>query len=311
MEIDIDHILKNLGLDTELIALHFPKLFDPIGKPTQLGFTPREFFYWTDKKVIDIPKVVEGQSPWSRLNIFEILWIRTVQELRSFNIPFSPIVELKEKAFKNLFPVADQYKEMINISFDLIFNDPQLKGFAKSMIENSKEINNETSIKERILFTTWGGIITEILFQQKTIKLLVTKNKKKYEFLFDGALGQEIFEEEIQKAKGKTHLIINLRSIITEFITDPKFEILNEEFGLISQQEKELIKIIRDKKVSEVNIKRESNKDINYTATYKQELKNDEVLNIKRILRMNEYDVVKVTLRNNKHLYIENIKKNK
>lgn len=38
----------------------------------------------------------------------------------------------------------------------------------------------------------------------------------------------------------------------------------------------------------------------------KSELKDEDVYKIKRLLRMNEFDDVRVVLRNDKHIYLEN-----
>ena len=140
-EQDIFQLMDSLGLNPGFVEEYYPRLLEPIGKPTQLGLTPREFFYWTDKGVIDVPKSEDGQSPWSRLNLFEILWIRIVQELRTFNIPFSAIVELKHDVFRNLLDFAGENSEMFYRQVEENFPDEMAKEFAKHLLQNSNSIS--------------------------------------------------------------------------------------------------------------------------------------------------------------------------
>lgn len=308
-ELDIFQLMNSLGLNPALIEEYYPRLLEPIGKPTQLGLTPREFFYWTDKGVIDIPKSDDGQSPWSRLNLFEILWIRIVQELRSFNIPFSALIELKGDVFKNLLEVAVENSEIFSSQVEDNLPDEMAKDFAKHVLQNSNSVYDELGVTNKMLFSYMGLIVTEILLHQKTINLIVFKNKNEFDFTFEGGLNQNLYQDDIDLAKSKTHLILNIRNIVAEYILAPKLESLNDEFGFISDEEKELIKVIRDKQVKEIHIKKDDNEVLTYIATSKREIKDDQVAEIKRLLRMNEFDDVRVVLRNDKHLYIENKKK--
>jgi hypothetical protein len=308
-EVDIFQLMDSLGLNPGLVEEYYPRLLEPIGKPTQLGLTPREFFYWTDKGVIDVPKSEDGQSPWSRLNLFEILWIRIVQDLRTFNIPFSAIVELKHDVFRNLLDLAGENSEMFYRQVEENFPDEMAKEFAKHLLQNSNSVYDELGVNNKLLFTYMGVIFTEILLHQKTISLIVFKNKDEFDFTFEGGLNQHEYQDEIDLAKSKTHLILNIRNIVAEYILEPKLESLNDEFGFISDEEKELIRVIRDKQVKEIHIKKDDNEVLTYIATSKREIKDDQVAAIKRLLRMNEFDDVRVVLRNDKHLYIENKKK--
>ena len=308
-EIQFFQFMDSQGLEPKLIDKYYPRLLEPIGKPTQLGLTPREFFYWTDKGVIDIPKTEEGQSPWSRLNLFEILWIRIVQELRSFNILFSPLVELKQFVFKNLLEDANENRELYSSVMDEIFHKEPENEFAKSLLQNANLMCAELGVHNKGLFSNMGSIVAQILFYQKTINLIVFKDSKEFEFIFEGLLHQHHYQDDIDKAKSKTHLIVNIRDLVADCILEPKLETLNNEFGFVTEDEKQLLKVIRDKQVKEIHIKKDDNEVLTYIATSKCEIKDDQVLVIKRILRMNEFDDVRVVLRNDKHLYIENKKK--
>ena len=113
-------------------------------------------------------------------------------------------------------------------------------------------------------------------------------------------------EEEMNFVKENTHLYINLNTIVSDFFELDKNEPLNRAFGIISSTEDEILTALRDHKVEEILIKKSHNQTITYTLTQKQELRNEEVVAIKKLLRMNEYKEVTVVLRNDKHIYLEN-----
>ena len=80
----------NADLETafENLNVYYPKIVEPLAKPSDFGIGPREFFYWIKQGVIDIQKSETGQAAWNRLNMYDAIWIRFIQELRKFNIPF-------------------------------------------------------------------------------------------------------------------------------------------------------------------------------------------------------------------------------
>ena len=106
--------------------------------------------------------------------------------------------------------------------------------------------------------------------------------------------------------KDQTHLSLCLNELIAEYLLDIKCERINKEFGLISEQEIEILAAIRNKEITEININKGHNEVLSFIVTKRSELKDDQVQTIKRLLRMNEFDDVRVVLRNDKHIYLEN-----
>ena len=95
---------------------------------------------------------------------------------------------------------------------------------------------------------------------------------------------------------------------------DPKIDIFqlesmkvgDKEITLISDKEIEILEAIRNKEVTEITIKKDNDEKLVFTTTKRSELKYENIETLKRILRMNEFDDVRVVLRNNKHIYLEN-----
>jgi hypothetical protein len=305
---NVEILMNSLGLTQAGILNAFPRLLEPLAKPSDLGFTRREFFYWTEKKVVDIPKEEEVQSGWSRLNLVEVVWIKLAQELRKFNFPFSFLVQLKELLFTDILKI---YLNDTNAVSKLMHDSFKDKSTIDSFLFLLEEERNAEPDRDpmRIVCTPLGAMLGEILLSNKRITLLILPEGDQYKIAFEGYTLQNIDQKEIGEIKSKNHVTIFLNELISGYLLDKNYEKINEEFGFISVEEKELIKVIRDKQVKEIHIKKDYNEVLTYTATSKNEIKDDKVQMIKKLLRMNEFDDVRVVLRNEKHLYIENKKK--
>jgi hypothetical protein len=307
---DLSGILEtSYGLQVSEIIKFYPKLIEPIGKPSQLDFTPREFFYWLEKGVIDIPKTDTATTQWNRLNLIEVVWIRLVKELRFFNIPFEFISKLNSLLLVNGTNGANEFLNVLVNEAKQKFSDPNLKTFLDLLLETIKQNfeRNDRGFKQ--LFSVFGLIVADILFSKSEISIIFFKHDNdSMDFVIEGIKNNPYNESAIENAKKGAYLHVSINTILRQYVDDPKFESLNEDFGIIREEEKEILRQIRDKNVKEINIKRDGQETITITSTQASEIKNEKVRELKSMLRMNDFDEVRVVLRNNKHMYLENKK---
>jgi hypothetical protein len=298
-------ILNTFSVSVSDINALYPRIMEPLAKPSELNLTAREFFYWCDKGIIDIPKSKDGQSPWSRLTLLDVIWIRIVKELRRFNFPFSSIVKIKDDLFHNM---------LIKL-IDL--NDSELESVIKDVKDDIRDTFNTIikqakkdpdAIKKELgpLAYPLGGLLAEILFLNRKIHLHICKIGEDFSIVFEGYSLQHTSQETLDAVKDQTHLTLCLNELIAEYLLDVQCEKINIEFGLISDKEIEILEAIRNKEVTEITIKKDHDEKLVFTTTKRSELKNENIETLKRILRMNEFDDVRVVLRNDKHIYLEN-----
>lgn len=308
-EINKDHfykIINSMGVSLSNLEELYPRIMEPLAKPSELNFTAREFFYWCDKGIIDIPKSEEGQSPWSRLNLLDVIWIRIVKELRRFNFPFHSIVKIKEDLFQNIFlKIFDLPDLEIKSIIDKIKGD-DLKKHLEQIIKEAKK--NPDSIKKQLgpITSPIFGLLADILIFNRKIHIHICKIDDDFPIVFEGYSLQSTSQETLDAVKEQTHLSLCLNELIAEYLLDIKCERINIEFGFISEQEIEILAAIRNKEITEITINKGHNEKLSFIVTKRSELKDDQVQTIKRLLRMNEFDDVRVVLRNDKHIYLEN-----
>ena len=299
-------ILETMGGSYANFEKFYPRITEPLAKPSELNLTAREFFYWCDKGIIDIPKSEDGQSPWSKLNLLDVIWIRIVKELRRFNFPFSSVVKIKEDLFQNIFlKILDLNDSQVESLLEKIKGDEVKKVFSK-LIKQAKK--DPDAIKKQFgpIVCPMGALLADILLFNRKIHLHICKIGDDFPIVFEGYSLQYTSQETLDAVKDQAHLSLCLNELIAEHLLDVQCEKINKEFGLISEQEIEILEAIRNNEITEIAIKKGQNKPLIFTCTKKSELKDEDVYKIKRLLRMNEFDDVRVVLRNDKHIYLEN-----
>jgi hypothetical protein len=300
----------NADLETasENLNVYYPKIVEPLAKPSDFGIGPREFFYWVKQGVIDIQKSETGQAAWNRLNMYDAIWIRFIQELRKFNIPFKVIAAIKAELFKS--PTA-------------IFLSLPESLFEKEIIENMGAEKGEEFIKEikaikanpQRLAETMGKLIdTQIAIHMYSV--VVFQKAVKFHFLIDEDKVDIIAETNILKddeslniLDERNHLTINFYNLVSEFLVDIRFEKMNRDFGFITENEKILFDALKDKSIREINIKKDQHNNTKFELTSTTELRADEVVLLKKLLRMNQYEEVRVVYRNDSHIILQNTHK--
>ena len=299
-------ILNTFGVSVSDINTLYPRMIEPLAKPSELNLTAREFFYWCDKGIIDIPKSKDGQSPWSRLNLLDVIWIRIVKELRRFNFPFSSIVKIKDNLFQNIFLKLIDLNDSQLVSLTNEIRDDNVKNTFNTIIKQAKK--DPDAIKKLFgpLACPMGSLLADILIFNRKIHLHFCKKGEDFSIVFEGYSLQHTSQETLDAVKDQTHLTLCLNELIAEYLLDVQCEKINIEFGLISDKEIEILEAIRNKEVTEITIKKDNDEKLVFTTTKRSELKYENIETLKRILRMNEFDDVRVVLRNNKHIYLEN-----
>lgn len=307
MELDVNSEYNALGINEAGLEKYYPMLSEPIIKPSQFGFGSREFFYWTNQGVIDIPQNESEGRSWIRLNIYEAIWIRIVQELRIFHTPFKEIVLLKQLLLTDLGEVLfSSFLDTINEMYKQKFDDHK----AESIIEGLKELDDSSELKASILkninTTQLASMLHEILIFDSEIWLFFYYEDSGIQMFVKGLKFDESHQNAVKFSEEYTHIKISLNKLVGEFLTDIRFEKVNKQLGFISENEKILFDALKDNSVSEIHIKKDENNNATFKLTSTTELKDEETILLKKILRMNKYQEVNVISRNGKHFILKN-----
>ena len=300
----------NADLETafENLNVYYPKIFEPLAKPSDFGIGPREFFYWIKQGVIDIQKSETGQVAWNRLNMYDAIWIRLIQELRKFNIPFKVIVAIKVELFQSatatLFSLDDSLLEQTLIEQN---GAEKGRGVFKDMQAIKADPKRLAKIMEKLTDTHLAIHMYSVVVFQKAVKFHFFIDEDKVELLAETNVIKEDYLLKILEERN--HLTINFYNLVAEFLVDIRFEKMNRDFGFISENEKILFDALKDNSIREINIKKDQHNNTKFELTSTTELRADEVVQLKKLLRMNQYEEVRVVYRNDSHIILQNTHK--
>ncbi len=301
-----------MGVPMNDLVTFFPKITERIVKPSDLGIIATTFFHWNDSGLLEMEvSDKSGKSNWAKLNLVEVLWLKIIEVMRNFGFPIKEILVIKNNLFHNVILQLREHAEAV-------IKNMEQKGYSEKEIAAVKlisqfSINNQDyfNLHYKVFGTVIGGILSEILLFKRKIFLIIYQEKGETFLAIEGYRFQEFSKEVINNVKKQPHFIIPVNDVLAEFLTNEKGGKISESFGLISNQEEEILKAIREKKVREIVIKKDQNDKFTITSTARGELTEEKVKLVKRLLCMNEYDDVRIVLRNNKNIYLENRTKRK
>jgi len=300
-------VLDSFGVSSDDLATFYPNITKPLVKVSDLGISARTYYYWSQNDLVK----ADEKGNWAKLNLIEVLWIKIIETLRDFGFPVKEIKTIKETLHTDLYGKIAEYSDEIIKMFENSIPDKNTLKIIKEFVGLIKSKPETVTEKYKAISSVLGAIISEILLRNSQVTLLVYMEEGKYMLAMDGFRFQKISQHIIDKVKKQPHLSISINNQIEEFIANKKTQKFTDEFGLINAEEKEILNAIRDGKVREINIKKDQEENLTITTTAKGELTDDKVQMIKRILCMNEYDDVRIVLRNKKHIYLERKTKKK
>jgi len=289
---------------------YYPRMIEPLAKPSDFGIGPREFHYWIQQKVIDVPKSASGKAAWNRLNMYDAIWIRFVQELRRFGLPFKDIAAIKNMLFSSPTAILLSTPES-ELEKEFIKEHGVSEG--KKMLEEvraTKADPKRLAEAMKLMYNTQlGAMFFAVVLLQRPIKIHVLIDEDSVMFIPTGMLNQKSNSELPKELEERTHLTINLYKLVEEFLVDLRFEQINNAFGFLSENEKILFAALNDKSITEINIRKGDGNAYTFSLTSTKELKDKEADQLKRILRMNDYQEVTAVFRNGKHIHLKNTQK--
>jgi hypothetical protein len=304
------NVNADLEIAFENFNIYYPKIVEPLAKPSDFGIGPREFFYWIKQGVIDIQKSETGQIAWNRLNMYDAIWIRFIQELRTFNLPFKDIVKLKAQLFYSGSSLMYTTPESA-LEYALIEKYGAIKG--KEYIKEIQAIKADPSKLSEALKNKYDTVLVYLICAvftfQHPIKIHILINGENVGLLYEGLEYKVENDDSLNILEEQSHLTINFHKLVAEFLVDIRFEKMNRDFGFISENEKILFDALKDKSIREINIKKDQHNNTKFELKSTKELRDDEVVLLKKLLRMNHYEEVRVVYRNDSHIILQNTHK--
>jgi hypothetical protein len=301
----------------------YPKIFEKKIPLNLLDIPSRNYLHWKKENLLNTPKENKSESIEKRekvlLNVFDALWLSIIKELREFNVDFPTIRAVKDILYSNILLDQDKIDstskdEFINTILKYIPDEYQ-EMIKPLLLDGSflTLINKIIDKKNIILFQNIGGILSDVLIREISVSLIIKKNNGSVEVEFlknDTTNSYTIVAKTISNSIIKdTFINVPMVPLIGKMFENSGFDKYNFQFDLFNQNEKKIIDALNDDLCKEIKVTKHQSGDITLNLTFEEDVKNEHAKEVRRILGLKQYEKIELVYRNDKHLVINNTRK--
>ena len=245
-------------LNSSEYKFEYPGLRNAMDVPrftiSDLGVTARDATYWSKKEIL--PEVKGGNTTRRKYTLKQALWIKLIQQLRSFDISLNQIKKIKDHLLTSDVNIKELMEnEQVNIILEkLVDKDGQLEEYKKLMKDPSflKELEGQNLDVFEIM------VLYTIIFR-RDVSYIVTVDGYGLPYVFDK---HEIMKKnfpEFELLMKSPHIVLSLSQAYSQLIQDWSEKKWFNEVSIVSKDEKKILGLMRDKTTKELRIMK--NKD--------------------------------------------------
>jgi hypothetical protein len=303
----------------------YPRIFEKKIPLNLLNISSRNYLNWKKENLLISMKEsnLNGDEKRERvlLNVFDALWLLIIKELRGFNVDFPTIRAVKDIMYSNVELDQDKLNStsIQDLTNAILKHVPdELKEAIKPLLLDGSFLTLFDKIidqKNHLLFQNIGGIFSDVFLRNNSVSLIIKKNDGFVDVIFlkneNGNLNADV---ELVNLVSKTLIhdtFINIPIIplFEKMFENTSFDKYNFQFDLFNENEKKIIDALNDDLCKEIKINKHQSGDITLNLTFEEDLKNNHAKEVRRILGLKQYEKIELVYRNDKHLVINNTRK--
>ena len=245
-------------LNSSEYKFDYPGLSEAMDIPrftiSDLGVTARDATYWSKKEIL--PEIKGGNTTRRKYTLKQALWIKLIQQLRSFDISLSQIKKIKDHLLSSDVNIKELMEnEQVNIILEkLVDKDGQLEEYKKLMKDPSflkeLEVQNLDVFEMMVLYT--------IIFR-RDVSYIVTVDGYCLPYVFDKHDMMKKNLPEFELLMKSPHIVLSLSQAYSQLIQEWSEKKWFNEVSIVSKDEKKILSLMRDKTTKELRIMK--NKD--------------------------------------------------
>jgi DNA-binding transcriptional MerR regulator len=231
----------------------YPGLIDAMNTPQftikDLGVNARDATYWSKKEIL--PELEGTTTTRRKYTLKQALWIKLIQQLRSFDISLRQIKKIKDHVLMKGFNVKEALQdEYMNLIVEqLAKEDGKLEEYKARMKDPSflKELE-----KERIdIFEVM--VLSTIVFR-RDVSYIVSADGFCLPYVFDKHETITKNNPKFESAMKSPHIVLSLSQAYSQLIQEWSEKKWFNEVSIVSKDEKKILGLIRDKSTEELRI---------------------------------------------------------
>lgn len=282
----------------------FPEIEESIDKKRfvikDVGVTHRWISHW-DKEGLLLSQ--HQQEKWRRFDLVEYVWLKMIMVLRSYSIPLQTIRQLKEALVVKYVDLSEDQKNVI------IEN---ALAIAKTQDYNSNADDFRRKVDELLadsLEINWLKLyIVDAMVLKNHFAIALNQSgevlpiKEKY-------LNQwKMKYPEVREFLQKHHVCISISEILSDFISTKDLDVVCGELAMITPEEKEVLRVLREEKPDEVKIRLSKDNEIDLIEITKN-VKVDKAARLTEIIMNDGYQTIEVKTQKGQVVHCANTRK--
>jgi len=214
-----------------------------------LCVTARDATYW-DKKGI-LPELKGTKTTRRKYNLKQAIWIKLIQQLRSFDISLNQIKKIKDKLIKTGPSIKEliQSEDIIKVVETLAQKDGNLEAYQSLLKDPTflKKMESEHVDMFEVI------IIYAIIFR-RDISYIVISEGDSFPYVFDKHEQIKKTLPEFELLMKSPHIVLSISQAYSQLIQEWNEKKWFDKVSIVSSDEKKILRLIRDKSTREITI---------------------------------------------------------
>lgn len=222
---------------------YLPELEKTLTEPrftiAELNVTARDATYW-DKMGI-LPEL-KGKGMRRKYDLYQAVWIKLIQQLRELDVAIKTIKALKEHLFDKTLTLGDVLKNEATI--EVLRTTAKEKGYSKELEDllANGGLDNKTDMEIEGMFES---IVKQTVIFRHALSIIIlpSGNFFPYTFKKHNILLEQ--QPELENILNEPHISVSISKAFSDLVTDWSAKPFFNEISLVTEQEKELLKKLR------------------------------------------------------------------
>lgn len=283
--------------------IDFPRLREDMDVPrftvNDLGVTARDATYWSSKEIL--PKIIYGNTTRRKYTLKQAIWIKLIQQLRSFDISLNQIKKIKDHLLTSDLNIKELIQsDQVNLIIERIFEkDGKLEEYKKLIKDPSflQEMESEQLDIFEIM------VLYTIIFR-KDVSFIVTVDGYCLPYVFHK---HELMKKNVPNFEllmKSPHIVLSLSQAYSQLIQDWSEKKWFNEVSIVSNDEKKILSLLRNKDTKELKIMKKDN-EVDRVILVKNKSINSIEEFANHIVR-NGYQTITISTRQGKPVHFKN-----
>ena len=298
-----EDIKKSIGAGIQAAPDVYEAILTRQIKSKDLGIKQSTLSHWRKEGLFIHEKDFEKHEH-IKFSLVEFVWLNIIAEFRKYNVAFRVIRSIKKiLTFKILL---SELMEDFNINE--LANKKLPEHIAREVQDLLHEPETIKQAEKSIEYNALIALIQDSIIYETQFSLLVNSAGESHAFRSD-MIEQLLDDEELRVFLQKTFISVSISEIITRYLKVADLKFCSGKLRLISDREAEIIRILRDEKISSMTIQLSDNNTIQLIELEEEYNRIEKESRLIDFIIKNGYQTIEIKTQDGKIVHCRNLRK--